>query len=338
MQVLRANTMSEVEAFETRVSDPPAYMKYVLISAGIYNIVWGAVVILFPSFAFNLAGMELPRYPQIWQCVGMVVGVYGTGYLIAARDPYRHWPIILVGMAGKILGPVGFLFAAVQGEFPWAWGTVILFNDLIWWPPFGVILFEAFKFNSNTSIGKPHDIDDATVIFPSSRGSTLAEISHDRPLMIVFLRHFGCAFCKEALQDLARSQKQIEKLGVSLAFVHMSHPAKATSTMKKYGLEEVDQFCDGTCELYRAFGVERGSFLQLFGPKVVWRGIIATFKCNLLGALAGDGFRMPAIFFMHQGEIQGSFRHQTAADRPDYVELAKRFRSTLESDVDRVSA
>ncbi|MFT5524851.1 MAG: small multidrug resistance pump [Pirellulaceae bacterium] len=99
---------------------------------------FGAAVILFPSFAFNLAGMELPRYPQIWQSVGMVVGVYGIGYLIAARDPYRHWPIVLVGLAGKILGPIGFVFAAAQGEFPWSWGTVILFSDLIWWIPFGL--------------------------------------------------------------------------------------------------------------------------------------------------------------------------------------------------------
>ena len=41
---------------------------------------------------------EFPRYPQIWQCVGMIVGVYGVGYLVAASDPLRHWPIVLVGM------------------------------------------------------------------------------------------------------------------------------------------------------------------------------------------------------------------------------------------------
>jgi peroxiredoxin len=330
--------MSEFEDFETTNSGRSMYVKYVLIVAGIYNLVFGAAVILFPSFAFNMAGMELPRYPQIWQCVGMVVGVYGIGYLIAARDPCRHWPIVLVGLAGKLLGPIGLVFAAAQGEFPQFWGTIILFNDLIWWFPFGAILFEAFKFNSNTSIGNPHDLDDTTVIFPSSRGRTLAEISRDGPLMIVFLRHLGCTFCKEALQDLAKTQKQIEQLGVSIALVHMSHPKQVSTTVKRYGLEEVDQFCDGTCEIYRAFGVERGSFLQLFGPKVIWRGIAATLKGNILGALDGDGFRMPSIFFMHEGQIQGSFRHQSAADRPNYVDLARQFRGSLKSDGDQLSA
>ena len=127
-------------------------MKVVLIGAGFYNLAWGSLVILFPGALFEFAGMELPRYPQIWQCVGMIVGVYGIGYLIAAVDPLRHWPITLVGLLGKVLGPLGFAGALVRGEFPLAFGVTILTNDLIWWIPFTVILFEAFKHSRNTGI------------------------------------------------------------------------------------------------------------------------------------------------------------------------------------------
>ena len=28
----------------------------------------------------------------------MIVGVYGIGYIIAAGNPYKHWPIIFVGL------------------------------------------------------------------------------------------------------------------------------------------------------------------------------------------------------------------------------------------------
>ena len=83
-------------------------MKRFLQIAGIYNLAWGASVILFPNLAFDLAGMTRPLYPMIWQCVGMIVGVYGIGYLIAATDPLRHWPITLIGLLGKIFGPIGF--------------------------------------------------------------------------------------------------------------------------------------------------------------------------------------------------------------------------------------
>ena len=121
------------------------WAKWVLIVAAAYNIVWGGWVVLFPSMGFRLAGMPLPRYPEIWQCVGMIVGVYGVGYAIAATNPLRHWPIVLVGFLGKIFGPIGFVGAVIRGTLPLTMGWTILTNDLIWWVPFGMILYRAWS-------------------------------------------------------------------------------------------------------------------------------------------------------------------------------------------------
>src|SRR5215468_2521786 len=90
----------------------PRWMSGVLWAAAVYNLLWGGCVVLFPLQPFRWLGMPLPNYPQIWQCVGMIVGVYGIGYACAARDPLRHWPIVLVGLLGKIFGPLGFLLSA----------------------------------------------------------------------------------------------------------------------------------------------------------------------------------------------------------------------------------
>ena len=57
-----------------------------LIAAGIYNLAWGAITIGFPNLLFDLCGIPRLNYREIWQCVGMIVGVYGIGYLIAAGD------------------------------------------------------------------------------------------------------------------------------------------------------------------------------------------------------------------------------------------------------------
>lgn len=118
-------------------------MSIVLILAGVYNLLWGAWVVLWPMHAFELAGMAPPNYPQLWQCIGMIVGVYGVGYLVAAGDPLRHWPIVLVGLLGKIFGPIGFVHAASTGHLPWIAGITIIFNDVIWWLPLGLILHAA---------------------------------------------------------------------------------------------------------------------------------------------------------------------------------------------------
>jgi hypothetical protein len=121
-------------------------MGPVLILAGIFNLAWGGAVVLFPRAWFAWAGLEPPdRSIEIWQCLGMVVGVYGIGYLIAARDPLRHWPIVLVGLLGKVLGPIGFLNAAMRGDLPWVVGWMNVTNDLVWWVPFGMILWHAYR-------------------------------------------------------------------------------------------------------------------------------------------------------------------------------------------------
>jgi hypothetical protein len=115
-------------------------MRLWLLAAGAYNLAWGAFVVFFPLVPFRWIGLAPPTYPSIWQCVGMIVGVYGVGYIVAAHDPARHWPIVLVGLLGKIFGPIGFVWSAARGELPWIASWTILTNDLIWWVPFVLIL------------------------------------------------------------------------------------------------------------------------------------------------------------------------------------------------------
>lgn len=129
----------------------PQWAKAWLAAAGFYNLVWGAFIILFPGTLFDWTGANRPSYPEIWQCVGMIVGVYGVGYLIAATKPRVHWPIVLVGLMGKILGPIGFAKALYDGVFPPLFGLTILTNDLLWWVPFGLILLDAFRHHTSGS-------------------------------------------------------------------------------------------------------------------------------------------------------------------------------------------
>ncbi len=124
-----------------------AWMKPLLLAAGAYNILWGAFIIFFPLEPFHWFGMPPPNYIEIWQCVGMIVGVYGIGYAIAAYDPLCHYPIVLVGFLGKLFGPIGFLKAANEGKLPWSFGWINVTNDLIWLVPFAVILYRAYQFH-----------------------------------------------------------------------------------------------------------------------------------------------------------------------------------------------
>jgi len=120
-------------------------LKIWLKAAAVYNVLWGAVTVLFPHFLFDFFDLPRTDYPEIWQCVGMIVGVYGVGYWAASKNYVRHWPIILVGFLGKIAGPIGFADALSRGRFNLGFGSTIIFNDLIWWIPFFLMLREAWR-------------------------------------------------------------------------------------------------------------------------------------------------------------------------------------------------
>lgn len=171
----------------------PPWMAITLLLAAVYNLIWGAWVVLFPDAYFDWAGMERLNYPEIWQCVGMIVGVYGVGYAIAASNPMRHWPIVFVGLLGKILGPLGFAKALIDGTFSLKAGILILSNDLIWWVPFGLILAAAMRqaISRPYENGEPLELDVALASQHLSNGESLADASRQRPLLICFVRHYG---------------------------------------------------------------------------------------------------------------------------------------------------
>lgn len=302
------------------------WMRPVLLLAGAYNLAWGLHCVVFPTRLFDWAGMEPPRYPELWQCIGMIVGVYGIGYLVAASDPIRHWPIVLVGFLGKIFGPIGFLGSLAKGSLPLAFGLTNLTNDVIWWVPFGAILWAAFKQNTTVPDAEiDADAPSALSTLPSGDGRSLAQLSQDRPVFAVLLRHAGCTFHREALADLNRARQPIEALGVQLAIVHMGEGENAVESARAdYNLGDTPHLADPDRRLYQEVGLPRGKLGQLFGWKEITRGASA---CLLnghgVGALKGDGFQLGGMALIQEGEIMWSRPLGSASERPDHVAEAR---------------
>src|SRR5581483_6711110 len=94
---------------------------------------------------FTMFALEPPRYPAIWACLGMVVGLYGVAYAYSAARLDRAFPFIAIGLAGKILGPIGWVIAVHRGELPFGTLPLIVFDDLLWWLPFGLFLLEGTR-------------------------------------------------------------------------------------------------------------------------------------------------------------------------------------------------
>src|SRR5262245_42455504 len=110
--------------------------RLILGAAALYNVVFGLWAGFFPLAFFRWFQLEPPRYPSIWACLGMVVGLYGAGYAVAANRLERGDVLVWIGLAGKLLGPMGWLTAVARAELPPRTFILVLLNDLIWWFPF----------------------------------------------------------------------------------------------------------------------------------------------------------------------------------------------------------
>lgn len=299
-------------------------MRVTLWLAAIYNFIWGGMAILAPEWTFHMAGMPLPNYPELWQCIGMIVGVYGVGFGLAGFNPLRHWPVVLVGLMGKVFGPIGFLNAALHDRMPWRLGWTIVTNDLIWWVPFSLILIAAYKASLDIRRIASPEVQRMALKARTQFGMNLLELSERGPVLMVFLRHTGCTFCREALWDLAAQRMKIERTGTRLALIHMEPESVAARLFGEYGLEDVARVSDPNRNLYRAFGLSRGTLVALYGPWVIWRG----FQTWILRGhkqrwAVADAFQMPGVYLVFHGEVMRGYRHASAADRPDYVALTQ---------------
>lgn len=157
----------------------------------------------------------------------------------------------------------------------------------------------------------------------TTTGAHLVQLAEASPVLLVFLRHSGCPFCREALSDIARARQSIESSGTKIVLVHMADSAAIDCRLRKYSLQNVERICDAEQSLYRAFGLKRGNAWQLLGPKVVVRGFHAAFfSRHGLGRFTADVAQMPGVFMLDRSGIVRRFRHRSAADRPDYAALA----------------
>ncbi len=155
-------------------------------------------------------------------------------------------------------------------------------------------------------------------------GVDLATLSLLSPVLVVFLRHPGCMFCRETLAEVGRVRANLEDLGIRIVLVHHGRPGTMHRLLIKHGLGGLDCIDDSDRSLYRAFGLRRGRVSQIFGISL-WPRAISALRKHGAGIPSGDPFQMPGVFLLHRCEVVHSFRHRKISDRPDYIGMSSDF-------------
>ena len=145
----------------------------------------------------------------------------------------------------------------------------------------------------------------------------------ERPTLVIFLRSFGCTFCREAMADVAAARDSIRIAGAEVAFVHGAPAVEAAPWFEKFGLDDVVTVSDPELAHYRAFGLGRTTAGALVDPHVWTRGAACAWSFGFGGQTPAMMRQLPGVFVVQQGRVLAEYRHRSPADRPDYVALVR---------------
>lgn len=299
----------------------PAWMPRLLFVAGAYHVLFAIAAYAWPHLCFDWAGIPRPNHPILWRAAGLISALFGVGFLIAARDPIRHWPLVLLGFAKATVVIALLLTSFFADELPAKALWLAFFDDFIWWFPLASILWATVQAHVGRppTREEPMSIPEACKAYSLSSGETLEEASSQQTLALVFLRHFGCTFTRQILRHLQDLQQEADRHNARLVLVHMLQKGRETHYLGQRS--GVARIADPMCELYRAFGLGKGGFFELFGPRVWLRGAVSVFKGCGVGHLAGDGLQMPGAFLLRDSAVISRQPARTASDLPDLPRL-----------------
>ena len=153
-------------------------------------------------------------------------------------------------------------------------------------------------------------------------GKNLLALLDQGPILLVFLRHFGDPFTREAIHDVAKAKPSLDRRGVRPVFIHMGSPERASPFFRRFGLPDVDRVSDPEMRLYRdhVFNLLKSTVLpHFFGAKAYWKMTKrALWRYGFGSPGKEDPTQLPGIFFLKDRAIYRAFRHKNLGDRPDY--------------------
>jgi peroxiredoxin len=149
----------------------------------------------------------------------------------------------------------------------------------------------------------------------------LLERSKDHQVFLVFLRHFGCLFCREMVSDLKSVLPAFEALEIEIAFVHVGTDDQADVFFKEYGFPNAARFSDPESRIYEIFGLQEVSMAKLMSVATFAGSIRALRSGARQGKVQGNPKMMPGIFVISDGHVVKKFVHESPGDKPDLMAL-----------------
>ena len=162
-----------------------------------------------------------------------------------------------------------------------------------------------------------HVLDEITVFDPDGQAIRLGQLWAERTAVLVFVRHFGCLFCKEQIATLGPLRGRVRSLGAELVVIGNGTVEQARAFRDDpQGTGPFPLFTDPTGQAYCAMGMRRGrrSVLTLRLLKHVVRAWRQGFRQT---DVAGDALQQGGVVIVAPTGVElYRFISREAGDHP----------------------
>ena len=151
---------------------------------------------------------------------------------------------------------------------------------------------------------------EVDVLMSSGETVPLRALYEKQPLVLVFLRHLGCVFCKEHVAHLRGFADP------NIVFVTLGTQEQTEAFRKK--MNSPHRFiCDPEKKLHAHFNLNPGGLAEFINPHVIGRVIVSMLHGYLNGLPQGDPKQLPGVFIIQtNGEVTWEHRSRDIADTP----------------------
>jgi peroxiredoxin len=148
----------------------------------------------------------------------------------------------------------------------------------------------------------------------------------ERGLALVFLRHFGCPFCKEHARAIEAGKTDFAQAGISVAYIGCGTAEEAQAFQDDLNLTS-PVYYDPERLSYHAYAIGDATAGSMFNPRVLVGGIRAAGRGYLPKRSSGNPLQLQSQFLIDRdGIIRSVTRPELMSDIPsadDLLEAAR---------------
>lgn len=143
----------------------------------------------------------------------------------------------------------------------------------------------------------------------------------ERGLALIFLRHYGCPFCKEHAREIDSRSSELRSAGVAVALVGCGTSEEARAFHDDLRLNS-PVFNDADRTAYKTYGLGVASPGAVLNPRVMASGVRAATKGFLPRRSSGHPLQLQGQFLIgRDGRLRSASRPAVMSDIPPASDL-----------------